>query len=291
MIDGFTELNVEAAKKQDTQSSDVKVIRVPLEKIVPNPYQPRKEFEQEALEELSDSIKQYGVLQPLLVAPDAGGSYMLIAGERRLRASKMAGLTEVPVIVSEYTPQQIAEIAMIENLQRKDLHYMEEARGYEKLMNTFGMTQQIMAARVGKKQSTIANKLRILKLPQDVQQTLVEKELSERHARSLLKLSSEEDQRAVLKKIIRGNLNVRQTEALVDKTLKDAGQLQKKKRRIVIVKDVRIYLNSIKRILESVSAAGIPASMETEVEEGDVLVTIRIKNAKKNKAAGQIKLF
>lgn len=187
--DGFTDLNVGALKTENLQkSTDVQVLRIPLYKIMPNPYQPRKEFESEALAELADSIRQYGVLQPLLVAPGPEGNYILIAGERRLRASTMAGLEAVPVIISEYTPQQIAEIAMIENLQRKDLHYLEEAEGYEQLLRTFNLTQESMAARVGKKQSTIANKLRLLRLPESIRQQLHDSELTERHARALLKL-------------------------------------------------------------------------------------------------------
>ena len=269
----------------------VQVLQVPLSKIVPNPYQPRKEFESEALSELADSIRQYGVLQPLLVAPGKDGTYILIAGERRLRASIMAGLGTVPVIVSEYTTQQIAEIALIENLQRKDLHYLEEAEGYEKLVNTFHLTQESMAIRVGKKQSTIANKLRLLRLPVSVRNKLHDSKLTERHARVLLKLENEETQKAVLQKVLKGNLNVRQTEALVEKTLKENGKLDKKKPRIVIVNDVRIYLNSIREIMETVKTSGIPASMEQDMDGDDVVLTLRIKNVKKRKDPKVIKLF
>ena len=273
------------------KNTDVQVLQVPLSKIVPNPYQPRKEFESEALSELADSIRQYGVLQPLLVAPGKDGTYILIAGERRLRASIMAGLGTVPVIVSEYTTQQIAEIALIENLQRKDLHYLEEAEGYEKLVNTFHLTQESMAIRVGKKQSTIANKLRLLRLPVSVRNKLHDSKLTERHARVLLKLENEETQKAVLQKVLKGNLNVRQTEALVEKTLKENGKLDKKKPRIVIVNDVRIYLNSIREIMETVKTSGIPASMEQDMDGDDVVLTLRIKNVKKRKDPKVIKLF
>ena len=296
MQDGFNDLNVETLKTDHLQKNtdvqtDVQVLQVPLSKIVPNPYQPRKEFESEALSELADSIRQYGVLQPLLVAPGKDGTYILIAGERRLRASIMAGLGTVPVIVSEYTTQQIAEIALIENLQRKDLHYLEEAEGYEKLVNTFHLTQESMAIRVGKKQSTIANKLRLLRLPVSVRNKLHDSKLTERHARVLLKLENEETQKAVLQKVLKGNLNVRQTEALVEKTLKENGKLDKKKPRIVIVNDVRIYLNSIREIMETVKTSGIPASMEQDMDGDDVVVTLRIKNVKKRKDPKVIKLF
>ena len=292
MQDGFNDLNVEALKTDNLQkSTDVQVLQIPLSKIVPNPYQPRKEFESEALSELADSIRQYGVLQPLLVAPGKDDTYILIAGERRLRASTMAGLGTVPVIVSEYTSQQIAEIALIENLQRKDLHYLEEAEGYEKLVNTFHLTQESMAIRVGKKQSTIANKLRLLRLPSPVRKKLHDSDLTERHARVLLKLENEDLQKAVLQKVLKGHLNVRQTEALVEKTLKEAGKLNQKKPRFVIVNDVRIYLNSIKEIMETVKTSGIPSSMEQEMDGDDVVVTLRIKNVKKRKDPNVIKLF
>ena len=274
MQDGFNDLNVETLKTDNLQkATDVQVLHIPLSKIVPNPYQPRKEFESEALSELADSIRQYGVLQPLLVAPGKGDTYILIAGERRLRASTMAGLGTVPVIVSEYTTQQIAEIALIENLQRKDLHYLEEAEGYEKLVNTFHLTQESMAIRVGKKQSTIANKLRLLRLPSPVRKKLHDSDLTERHARVLLKLENEDLQKAVLQKVLKGHLNVRQTEALVEKTLKEAGKLNQKKPRFVIVNDVRIYLNSIKEIMETVKTSGIPSSMEQEMDGDDVVLS------------------
>ena len=292
MQDGFNDLNVETLKTDNLQkATDVQVLHIPLSKIVPNPYQPRKEFESEALSELADSIRQYGVLQPLLVAPGKDDTYILIAGERRLRASTMAGLGTVPVIVSEYTSQQIAEIALIENLQRKDLHYLEEAEGYEKLVNTFHLTQESMAIRVGKKQSTIANKLRLLRLPSPVRKKLHDSDLTERHARVLLKLENEDLQKAVLQKVLKGHLNVRQTEALVEKTLKEAGKLNQKKPRFVIVNDVRIYLNSIKEIMETVKTSGIPSSMEQEMDGDDVVVTLRIKNVKKRKDPNAIKLF
>lgn len=292
MQDGFTELHVEALKNENSpKNTDVQVLQIPLDRVIPNPYQPRKEFEPEALAELSASIGQYGVLQPLLVAPGPDGNYILIAGERRLRASALAGLESVPVIVSEYTTQQIAEIAMIENLQRKDLHYLEEAEGYEQLLQIFHLTQEAMAMRVGKKQSTIANKLRLLRLPVEIRRILHDNRLTERHARVLLKLEDPLRQKSVLEKIIKEQLNVRQAEALVVKTLKESGQPDKRKPRIVIVNDVRIYLNSIKEIMKTVKNAGIPASMEQEIEGDDVVVTLRIKNAKKRKEGHTVRVF
>ena len=211
--DGFSVLDTDCGIIGERKPvNDVMVIKVPIWQIFPNPYQPRKSFDEAALEELSASIAQYGVLQPLLVSPAEDGRYLLIAGERRLRASRMAKLTEVPVIISDYTTQQIAEIALIENLQREDLHFLEEAEGYEQLMEQFHLTQEAMAARVGKKQSTIANKLRLLRLSPAVRKVLVDAGLSERHARALLKLDDDAKRLEVLEVVVAKNYSVRQTE-------------------------------------------------------------------------------
>ena len=269
-------------------SGEINVIRVPVEKIQANPYQPRKDFEPEALEDLAASIAEYGVLQPLLVARGNDDNFLLIAGERRLRASKMAGLLDVPVIVSSYTEQQIAEIALIENLQREDLHFLEEAEGYEKLMTQFNLTQEAMAVRVGKKQSTIANKLRLLNLPLEIRNALKEAQLTERHGRALLKLKNSELQEQVLKQIIKNGWNVKQTEEHIAKLLDEAAPKQKK--RLVIVNDVRIYLNSVKKIVSTINDAGIPAQIKQELDGDDVVVTLRIKNTKKPQIASNQKI-
>lgn len=279
--DGFKILQTEKESSSVIKhfSSEIKVKRIPVEKIVPNPYQPRKDFEEDALDDLAASIAEYGVLQPLLVARSDNGEYVLIAGERRLRASKLAGLKDVPVIVSNYTKQQSAEIALIENLQREDLHYLEEAEGYEKLMTQFNLTQEAMALRVGKKQSTIANKLRLLNLPPEIRNVLKEKQLTERHGRALLKLKNKEQQEQVLKLILKNGWNVKQTDDYIAKFLAD--EAPKLKKRLVIVNDVRIYLNSVKKIVSTINDAGIPAQIKQEVDGDDVIVTLRIKNTKK----------
>ena len=287
--DGFSVLDTDFGLGERKAVSEVKVVKVPIDTIFPNPYQPRKNFDDAALEDLSASIAQYGVLQPLLVSPAENGRYMLIAGERRLRASKMAKLTEVPVIISEYTSQQIAEIALIENLQREDLHYLEEAEGYEKLMNQFHITQEAMAARVGKKQSTIANKLRLLRLSAPVRKVLMDAELSERHARALLKLPDDEKRLEVLETIVAKNLSVRQTEEYINKLLD--GKSEEKRKRMVIVNDVRIYLNSIKQVVDAVKTAGIPVAMEQTLEGDEVIISVRIKNQKKPKGGNSKPLF
>ncbi len=288
--DGFSVLDTDSGVLGERKPvNEVKVVKVPITQIFANPYQPRKTFDDAALNELSESIAQYGVLQPLLVSPAEDGRYMLIAGERRLRASRMAKLTEVPVIISEYTSQQIAEIALIENLQREDLHYLEEAEGYEQLMEQFHLTQEAMAARVGKKQSTIANKLRLLRLSPTVRKVLVDAVLSERHARALLKLPDDTRRLEALEVIIAKKYSVRQTEEYIAKLL-DAKQPEKQ-RRMVIVNDVRIYLNSIKQVVGAIKDVGIPVSMEQTMEGDEVVVSLRIKNQKKPKIGNAKPLF
>lgn len=264
------------------KSAEVEVHQISVNSIEANPYQPRKHFEAEPLADLAHSISQYGVLQPLLVTPLSDDKFMLIAGERRLRAAKLANLTMVPVIVSEYTIQQIAEIALIENLQREDLHYLEEAEGYEKLITQFHLTQEAMASRVGKKQSTIANKLRVLKLNPEVRVRLKEYGLTERHARALLKLATDADQITVVDEIAKRDLNVRASEKFVDDYIEEhqeSAQLKKTKR-LMIIQDVRIYLNSIKQITKSMEASGIPVKIEQTLVDDEVIVTMRIRNTK-----------
>ncbi len=288
--DGFSVLDTNCSILGENKAvKEVKVIKVPIDQIFPNPYQPRKTFDDSALEELADSIAQYGVLQPLLVTPAEDGRYLLIAGERRLRASRMAKLEEVPVIISEYTSQQIAEIALIENLQREDLHFLEEAEGYEQLMEQFHLTQEALAVRVGKKQSTIANKQRLLRLSAAIRKLLVEKNLSERHARALLRLDDDVLRMEVLQTVIARGYNVRQTEEYIAKLLAD--KQQEKRKRLVIVNDVRIYLNSIKQVVNSIKSVGIPVNMEQTVEGDDVVVSLRIKNQKKPKGGNSKPLF
>lgn len=221
--DGFSVLDTDCGVINNSNMiSEVKVVKVAIDQIFPNPYQPRKNFDDEALRDLSASIAQFGVLQPLLVAPADNGRYMLIAGERRLRASKMAKLQEVPVIISEYTSQQIAEIALIENLQRENLNPIEEAIGYNLLMDEFNLTQELISQRVGKSRSAIANSLRLLSLEDEIQKMLILGTLTSGHARAILSLDDKELRIALSKRIIEDNLNVRQAEAL-------AKQLQKKK--------------------------------------------------------------
>lgn len=190
------------------------VIQIPIEEIVPNPYQPRRVFSEKSLEELKNSIESYGVLQPITVRKK-NEKFELVAGERRLRAAKLANLKTIPAIVNEVSDETSAVLALLENLQREDLNFIEEALGYENLIKEHNFTQQQLAEKLGKNQSTIANKLRILKLPESIKESLVQNGLTERHARALLKLPNEELMSQVVSKIIKNELTVKKTEKLV----------------------------------------------------------------------------
>lgn len=204
----FTEQSI-ADKENVSRETLIKISR-----IEPNEGQPRKSFDEETLKELADSMKEYGILQPLLVKRK-GGNFQIIAGERRWRAAKMAGLKEVPAIVREYNKQQSVEIALIENVQRADLNPIEEALAYQQLMQEFGLKQEEIALRVSKNRATITNSIRLLKLAEPVQQLLISGEISSGHARALLGLEDKEQQIALASQIIEKGLNVRQVEKLV----------------------------------------------------------------------------
>lgn len=255
---------------------------IPIELIKPNPYQPRETFDEESLAELSASIKEHGVLQPVIVR-QSGEEYELVVGERRLRACRMAGFTTIPAIVRELTCGESAELSLIENLQRKDLTVVEEINGYERLIREFGLTQQELAKRVGKGQSTIANKLRLLRLPAPVLEALGERKITERHARALLKMESEREQVSMVDKICKRGLTVGQTEALIDGRMRELHERQLKRKirgeeagSVRAIKDIRLFLNAIKDVVRQLKATGIRVVTE-EMDDEDVLeLRIRI---------------
>lgn len=260
------------------------VQHIAIVSIVPNPFQPRKTFNEESLQELSSSIQQYGVIQPLLVRRTAAG-FELVAGERRMRASKLAGLTEVPVIVKELTDKEMAELAMIENLQREDLHYLEEAEGFQQLIANFGFTQEELARRVGKTQSTIANKMRLLKLAPQVRGVLVEENLTERHARSLLKLEDTKLQLEVLHTVREKGFNVRETEGLIEDIVTDISREIEKKNTprqnvVKVIKDVRIFLNTINKVVAEMKKTGLKIKVNQEQDDRWITLTMKIPKRK-----------
>lgn len=248
---------------------------IPIEWIARNKNQPRKNFDEESLSELADSIAKVGIIQPLTVKMIQGGKYELVAGERRLRASQMVGLNRVPCIIIEASEEDSAFISMIENIQREDLNFVEEAMGYKKLLSAYNLTQDKLSNIIGKKQSTIANKLRILTLDENILDLLNENQLTERHARALLKLPSNE-RLPVAKKIVKKGLNVRQTEELIE-TMNIKDGLNSVKRSITNVFDKRIYTNTIKKAYNDIKKTGVRA-IYSEQEDGDnITVTIVIR--------------
>ena len=237
---------------------------LPVESILPNPEQPRKIFEEEELMELSHSISEVGVIQPLIVKRDISGSYFLIAGERRLRAAKMAGLTRVPVIIREADDKEAALIAIIENVQRENLNYMEEALAYKSLMDEFGLTQLDIAKKVGKKQSTI----------------LAKYHLTERHARALLKINEDQVRLQIIEKVGEHNLNVKQTEKLIDDFLAQKEEQRRKKNKLKFI-NYKIYINSLRHTYNSIQEMEKEASFSQEDRGEYVEVRITIPKAHK----------
>jgi len=270
-------------RKGETGAKET-VREIPLDLIGPNPYQPREAFDEESLRELADSIREHGLIQPVIVR-QLGEKYEVIAGERRLRACRLAGLQTVPAIVRDMSPGESAEVSLVENLQRKDLNVLEEATGYQKLLGEFGLTQQELAKRVGKSQSTIANKLRLLKLPKPVLDALASEIISERHARALLRLPSEQEQVMVLRRIHAQGLTVGQTEALIDERLKEIRRKRVRRKvrgqeagAVRAFKDIRVFLNSVRDVVRQLKATGVSVGFE-EKDDGDVL-ELRIRIAK-----------
>ena len=267
-----------------------RVIYLKPDELAPNPVQPRKRFDEESLSELCESIKSYGILNPLTVRARNGG-YELVAGERRLRAAKLAGLTEVPCILLDIDIQDSNLIALIENLQRRDLDFIEEAAGLYQLIRIFGLSQEEAARRIGKSQSAVANKLRLLKLPEDFLEALRENGLTERHGRALLRLSTPQKQRAALEYILENDLTVAATDAYVDALLQSPApepeeeKEQAQPKRSFILKDVRVFLNTLSRSLDMMKQGGIDAGMQREETEDSLILTISIP---KNKNAANV---
>ena len=267
------------ARLSDKQATSEAVLStVLISDIKPNPNQPRKTFHEEGIAELASSIKNYGLLQPITVRKTESNYFELIAGERRLRACKMLGETTIPAIVLEPSAEQDSAIlAMIENLQRENLHFFEEAEGYLSLMKEHGFTQEMLARKLGKNQSTIANKLRILKLPKNVRNCIVHSGLTERHARTLLRLHNEEMQLRLIKTIVKNALSVRETEQLVEQEIKKLydGETVTKKL-AYLFRDYRIYINTIKKAVNQVKDAGVNAHCDVEEHDDAVDISIRL---------------
>jgi ParB family chromosome partitioning protein len=272
-----------------------RVVYLPVAKIAPNPDMPRRETPPGAMRELTGSVSRYGVLQPLSVRR-CGNGYELISGERRFRAAQLAGLREVPCIVMEVGEQESAALVLVENLQRRDLHYIEEARALERLRRMYGYSQEETARLVGRSQSAVANKLRLLKLPQEILTTLRESGLTERHARSLLRLHDEREMTDALQRMIEGGMNVARAEAYVDELLGTSAPEpppepspepppppepdSPPKRRIEGIKDIRFFINTVERGVILMRQNGVNVTGTAEDLGREVVMTIRLPNGK-----------
>lgn len=259
-------------KKEETKN----ITYLNIDSVRPNPYQPRKQFSKAALEELCESIKQYGVIQPINVRKISTNNYELVAGERRLRAATMAGLREIPAIIVNVNDNDSAVLALIENLQREDLNYMEEAEGYNNLINEHGFTQEELAQKISKSQSTIANKIRLLRLPPMVKKILSDNSLTERHARALLKLHDEQLQLKVLKLVCEKGLNVKRTEELVERAIEKYTKQEKEKEKAPdrkftrAIKDIRIFVNTIRQAIDLMKKSGVNAKA-AQLDRGEYI--------------------
>ncbi|MFC7370801.1 nucleoid occlusion protein [Fictibacillus iocasae] len=267
---------LETPEKNDNEE----VLQIPVRSIVPNRFQPRTVFIDERIEELSQTIQEHGMIQPIVVRPMGDDRYEIIAGERRWRASQKLGWETVPVIVKEMDDSQTASVALIENLQREELTVIEEAMAYARLLEIHGLTQEGLAQQLGKGQSTIANKLRLLKLPQSIQDALLAKKISERHARALIILKVPEKQEQVLSEILEKQLNVKQTEERIKRMIE--GEIEAKKpvaRRKSFSKDMRLAINTVRQSVDMVLQSGL--SIDTEEEEHEEFYQFTIKIPKK----------
>ena len=272
---------MKSRRKSDFLSSRVQYIS--LAQLSPNPQQPRRSFDEEGLAELAASIRSCGILQPLTVRR-AGDGYELVAGERRLRAARIAGLREVPCLVAQVGEEDSALLALMENLQRRDLDCWEEAQAIARLISRYGLSQEEAARRLGRAQPTVANKLRLLRLPEDVRALLRENGLTERHARALLRLQDPEVQRRAAGDMVRRGMNVAQAEAYVEKLLQSAQVTPPRGRSTYIIKDVRLFLNSVDRGLHLMRQAGVDAGWNRQDTDREILLTIRIPK----RASGKI---
>jgi ParB family transcriptional regulator, chromosome partitioning protein len=255
------------------KASSDEVKQLPLDNIVPSPFQPRTIFDEDRIDELCQTIKTHGVIQPIVVRV-RDGIYEIIAGERRFRAVKKLGLETIPAIIRDFNDSQAASIALIENLQREGLTAIEEAMAYQQLIELHQLTQESLAQRLGKSQSTIANKIRLLHLSDPVKQALLERKITERHARALLSLDSEELQVKVLEDVISKELNVKQTEARVE-FYKESSKIKKSKR-VFFGKNVRLALNTIRQSVDMVANTGMQIKTDEKDYEDHYEIIIRI---------------
>ncbi|MCH1626781.1 nucleoid occlusion protein [Fredinandcohnia quinoae] len=257
------------------------VKQIPINEIVPNRFQPRTVFAEEKIKELALTIRTHGIIQPIVVRQFADNQFEIIAGERRWRAVQTLGWDTIPAIIKDFNDTETASVALIENLQREELSAIEEAVAYAKLLELHNLTQEALAQRLGKGQSTVANKLRLLKLPQEVQEALLQKLITERHARALIPLKDAEKQIKLLQEVIERHLNVKQTEDRVNKIQElERNEKKPKPRFKAVSRDMRIAMNTIRQSLTMVEESGVSLNTEEEEFEDFYQFTIRIPKNK-----------
>ena len=270
-------------KKTTEQHKELgKIINVHISEIIPNPSQPRKHFDTNDLTSLAKSISQNGIVQPLSVRRISGG-FELISGERRLRAAKIAGLSYVPCIIINLDEQRSAVLALIENIQREDLNFFEEADAIAKLINTYNMTQEDVAIRLGFAQSTVANKLRLLKLSPDEKNIILNSNLTERHARALLKIDNSEQRMEILNKVAKNGWTVKETEQYILKNEKNESEKTSYSKRSVMLKNVKLFFNTVNKAVNVMKLAGVDARTKRIDHEDCIEYIITIPNEKAEK--------
>ena len=262
-------------KEQKTEFLSSRVRYIPINDIRPNPQQPRRRFDEDGLRELSESIAAYGILQPLTVRAQNGG-YELVAGERRWRAARMAGLRQVPCLLARVDEEDAALLALIENLQRRDLDYMEEASAIARLLRRYGLSQQQAAEKLGRSQSAVANKLRLLRLEEPVVDALRRYGLTERHARALLRLEDGEQRLSAAEHMGKRGMNVAAAEAYIEQLIARSQTTPPKRRSTYVIKDVRLFLNSVERGIRLMRGAGVGAKVARQDTEEEICLTVRI---------------
>jgi len=280
MLQSFNRLFTNGTKVDEQNADQVDVVQLNVSDIDPNAYQPRTEFDEEKIKELAQTLQTHGIIQPIIVRSKGEDQYEIIAGERRLRAAKLLEWEKISAIIRELSDTETASLALIENIQREELSVIEEAQAYSMLLEMHELTQEALAQRLGKSQSTVANRLRLLSLPDDIQDGLLHKKITERHARSLMTLKTTEEQVEYYEKVIEQGLTVRELDDLIKSDYAKPVEKKQRKKPKLVSKDVRIATNTIKRSLKMISDTGIDVESEEEDLDDYYQITIKVKKNK-----------
>lgn len=276
MLQPFNRFFSKGNKSEDEVNQSDNVVEIQLENIIPNEYQPRTQFDEEKIVELARTLQTHGIIQPIVVRAKENDRFELIAGERRWRAAQYLEWESIPAIIRDLSDTETASIALIENIQREQLSVIEEAQAYAQLIEMHDLTQEALAQRLGKSQSTVANKIRLLNLPNTIQEALLNKQITERHARALMRLQSDSEKINLLNKIIEESLTVKETELIVSQKL-DNKPVKRKSKPKFVSKDIRIVTNTIKESLNLIKNTGIEFESEEKDYDDFYEITIKVK--------------